>query len=189
MKNKISNLIQLLREKINNLSNVQKLSASIAFLIIMILVTNIIFQNILRRDELNINYKSVDIENLYAVSYSFYDESDLYAQLKKIADNIIEGLNEFNSSKNMTKDNIYKYCLYPKYKENLSKNKYKKTVENFLNKVNENTDLNIGYIPDDIVRYRENFYIVSYKNSDNIESYLGIMLNSKYNEFYIWYID
>ncbi len=188
MKEKINVLISKINEKVNSLSNIQKLFTSIVFLIIMIFITNVLFQKVLKNNQLMIDYKSSNIEDLYSVSYTFYDESDLYAQIKNIADNIIIGLNKTNSNDELTKENIYKYCLYPEYKDNISKSKYKKNVDNFLSKINVYVDSNIGCIPDSIVKYKENFYIVCYKDESDNEAYLGIMLSPEYKKFYIWYI-
>lgn len=177
--------------KIRSLSNRKKLIVSILILLLLVILTKI-FDNI--SSNVEIDYEELsNINTIYSLTTSI-DDLDIYIQLKSIADDFIVNCSENNDD--ILKD-IYNSCIYNEYRSYISKTEFINKSHSFYNKLVEANGYSNMYIPDNIVNYKDNFYILRYvysfdnneNKSEEIECYLGIALDTTKSKYYIWYIE
>lgn len=191
----IRKIILSIKNRIEGLSSRNKF-----FLACIVLAIIIIFSKIIGIFDTTsvIDYDSINSgEEIYTVSFSL-DDFDKYIQLKTIADDFLltcSGSNVSDDGNDITLDQLYKYCLYPEYKSQISRNAFIKLSNDFYSKIN---NINISEIvPTNIVEYKDDFYLIRYSiNNINDESsqsiinlYLGIFLDTINSKYYIWYIE
>ena len=188
--NKKNNII----DWINGLSNKQKLIYSIFFVLILIFIVKVIFGVFFNKEQKIIDYNDVMSGNVIQ-ALALYTTNDEYVKVKYSADKFIElclGEKYTKKGKKIDINKIYQDVLYSEYRDFISKGKFKNSVAIFKEKVNKIKSNNGQLIPESILKYKENFYIVEYSyiaNDENISIWLGITLDKIDKLYYIWYIE
>lgn len=184
--NFFKNLINKIKKYISNLTSIQKLIVSIVFVVVIALIVKLLFEGLLR--EPYIDYKNIDGVNIEIESS--YIDNNTYAMIKKISDEVIT---VFAGTQPVYKNNIeytinkmYDHCLYNEYKSFISKKKFKNKITEFMQGIEYD---GTNAIPSDISMYKNNYYIITYTNSEDINHYLGIAINYDNGSYYIWYLE
>lgn len=187
----IKNKYNFLKNKILNMTNIQKLYLAIIFLIIIFILTKLMSS--FNTNTLDINYKEITGSLLYPLTNEIIDK-DVYVQLKSIADEFISicGGNFYKDNTNVTVEEIYASCLYDEYKRSISKSDFINASNNFYSKLTNDNSVESNYIPYNITQFKGDFYLVRYNydiDNSTSECYLGIALSSSENKYYIWFVE
>lgn len=194
LKNKIEKLINKFFTYINNLNYKQKLLYSIVFAVSIFLIVKIIFENIIGNRNNIIDYKNMDGEDFYLLSYELEDDN-LYVILKSIADDIIKECLEEMVDDNgvyVTRERVYNEILTSNYKDSISKREFVTVAENIANKYTNVNNNYIEFIPNNITEYEDGYYLITYNfnvNGENVDVYIGVALDVGSNQYYIWYLE
>lgn len=179
---------------IEGLTSKQKLIYSIVFVIAMAFIVKVIFGNIIKNRESVINYDKISGEEMYITSQSFDDENT-YVILKSISDDIINEIidkKRYSNGKLVPTKEIYNSVLTTDYRRNISLSKFKKLKAEIANKISEIKNNNLDIVPYSIVEYTEDYYLVQFSSKvgeQEINFYIGIVLNSVTKQYYIWYLE
>ncbi len=191
----IRNFIEKIKINIKKMSSKKKLIYSILFLVFMLILYRLI---VINDSDSEIDYSNIiNGESIYS-STTYLEDLDTYAQLNTIANDFILTCSgrSYMNGKEMSLDSIYKYCTYNGYKKSISKGNFIDKANNFYSKLQNYADSNGNYIPDNIVQYTDNFYLIKYLYADSsddqnshVECYLGIALDNIRSKYYIWYVE
>lgn len=172
----------------------QKLLISIAFVLLLIFLIKILFENDSDRIGQTIDYSYISAENLYTFS-SIIEDKNIYVTVKSITDDFISiclGNTRDENGEMIMPSYIYNSMLISEYKNNISESEFNKKVEEIKNKVKTLNDNNYSLIPDNITEVEENYYLAKYEfnvNEQIISFYIGIMLDELNSQYYIWYLE
>lgn len=174
----------ILKEKIIDFIEKNKLLSSIICLIVLILLVKILSVGGKNSIIKNYNYKEGNIDNILDnFNESYLDRENYY-----IINNIIEELySKYNSSTNNYEE--YYECMDSSLR--WSKRKFKNKLFNLINKANESTE-NFSNLKIRMYSYnfQENIYLMQLANSDNENiGWIGIGLDKDINKYYIFYIE
>ena len=188
---KVTNRIKSFLSEINAK---QKLLISIAFVLLLIFLIKILFENDSDRIGQTIDYSYISAENLYTFS-SIIEDKNIYVTVKSITDDFISiclGNTRDENGEMIMPSYIYNSMLISEYKNNISESEFNKKVEEIKNKVKTLNDNNYSLIPDNITEVEENYYLAKYEfnvNEQIISFYIGIMLDELNSQYYIWYLE
>lgn len=194
LKNKVEKLINKFFTYINNLNYKQKLLYSIVFAVSIFLIVKIIFENIIGNRNNIIDYKNMNGEDFYLLSYELEDDN-LYVILKSIADDIIKECLEQMVDDNgvyVTRERVYNEILTSNYKDSISRREFVTVAENIANKYTNVNNNYIEFIPNNITEYEDGYYLITYNfniNGENVDVYIGVTLDVGSNQYYIWYLE
>lgn len=194
LKNKVEKLINKFFTYINNLNYKQKLLYSIVFAVSIFLIVKIIFENIIGNRNNIIDYKNMNGEDFYLLSYELEDDN-LYVILKSIADDIIKECLEQMVDDNgvyVTRERVYNEILTSNYKDSISRREFVTVAENIANKYTNVNNNYIEFIPNNITEYEDGYYLITYNfniNGGNVDVYIGVTLDVGSNQYYIWYLE
>lgn len=189
--NYIKKIYNLLKNKIINMTNLQKLYLALVFLVFIFLLTRLMTN--ISTNTLNVNYNDVNGGILYPLTNEILDK-DIYIKLKSVADEFISICrgNFLKNNTNITLEDIYEFALYSEYKNSVSKKEFVNKSQEFYNKLISIDPVNQNFVPYNITQYKGDFYLVKYNytvNDSTFECYLGIALSSSENKYYIWYVE
>lgn len=179
---------------IEGLTSKQKLIYSIVFVIVMAFIVKVIFGNIIKNKESIISYDKISGEEMYITSQSF-DDDNTYVILKSISDDIINEIMDkkrYSNGKLVSTKEIYNSVLTTDYRRNISLSKFKKLNAEIANKISEIKNNDLDIVPYSIVEYTEDYYLVQFSSKvgeQEINFYIGIVLNSVTKQYYIWYLE
>ena len=192
LKEVVDKSISKIRVFLSNMNSSQKLLITIIFAALVMIVVKLGFEN--NSNLAEIDYKVINGEYIYIAS-SVIDDNDVYVTLKSISDDFISICQGYKRNQNLDKisvEDVYNGVLTNEYKKSIKKKKFKERIEEFTNKINLISENNLSLIPDSITEYKENYYLVRYESSVNDKEnnmYLGIMLDSSRQKYYIWYVE
>ena len=177
--------------KFDDLTTKQKIGILLLVLITLI-VLNYFMKNI--RDSSNtkkIDYKTATGEQILYSSTEVFDRK-IYLSLEQV---ISEYISSYYQTE--TKDNYKKYysMLSKKYKSFLGKGKYEKKAEAFLDKfkhvgeITKQVYMEKDNVLNTVAEYDTNKYICQLKNDLGDIAYIGIELDYKTKNAYIFYLE
>lgn len=194
--NKISeireSMVNFVKSKYSQLTNLQKLVLGIFFVVLFFILT-IILGNF--RDDLNeeIDYDEYNGEMFYTIGTKI--DNNTYATLNNISNSLIQKytrLGDYKTEKaNFYED--YEGCVYNLFKKKFSEKKYFELIKNVYTNISKSVNVNGDIVPDNILCYKDDFYILKYSYIDEenttINSYVGLCLDTLNKKFYIWYLE
>lgn len=194
--NKISEtkdrIIKSIKNKYQEMTSRQKLIFWIVVVAILILIS-VLFRNLSNnKSNQEIDYKGMNGE-IYYLSGSKID-NNTYATIYTISNELKSKFTNIGEYK-LEKDNfdsVYKYIVTSNFSKDYSQKKLFELFKSVYQKIGKSSNANGDVLPDGIVRYNEDYYILRYSYMENdilVNSYIGVYLDTLNNKYYIWYLE
>ncbi len=194
IKKYIKKYIDEIKRIFSEMNNIQKFISAVVFLIIMIILVNVLSKVIVKDRKNGIDYKHTSGNDI-CLSLNTIHDDDLYVTLKNISDDIfsiIMGNKYDEQGKEVSITKVYNDIITSSYKQSISKISFNNRVKNIYEKIDLIKSNDITLIPDNILEYSNNYYMLRYRcemNNETIEIYIGIALDTTRNIYYIWYLE
>lgn len=175
--------------KIDTISSKQKLILAICFLLIIIVLLWISKQ-IFNKNEFD--YRKIGHDN-FIYSGSLNTDRQIYWSLNEIISNILNSYKNIGKEEGIKPEDYYD-VLSEDYKDYLGKGKYKKLINEFLQKFvvknSYTTAIKTSRIIENVYYLNNNRYICELSTaSEENKAYIGITLNTSNKTYNIFYIE